>query len=121
MSRINIPTRERALPERRKPMKLRPIAAATCATLALSIAGAVSADDGEAQTVTKDFEAAIPMSPGKSLIAQGVDYAPGAASVPHPRDVGFHLRLCDLGRIRRIVSTRPTPIADNLRISIPVT
>jgi quercetin dioxygenase-like cupin family protein len=29
------------------------------------------------------FEAAIPNIPGKSLLAMEVDYAPGAASVPH--------------------------------------
>jgi quercetin dioxygenase-like cupin family protein len=37
----------------------------------------------EAETVTKNFEAAIPNIRGKSLIALDVDYAPGAASVPH--------------------------------------
>jgi len=31
----------------------------------------------------KNFEAAIPNISGKSLIAVEVDYAPGAASVPH--------------------------------------
>jgi hypothetical protein len=49
-------------------MKIRTIIAATCAALAFSMAGAVSAHDGEAQTVTKNFEAAIPNIPGKSLI-----------------------------------------------------
>jgi uncharacterized protein YbjT (DUF2867 family)/quercetin dioxygenase-like cupin family protein len=67
----------------RKPMKIRTIIAATCAALAFSMAGAVSALDGEAQTVTKNFEAAIPNIPGKSLIALEVDYAPGAASPSH--------------------------------------
>ena len=32
-----------------------------------------SAHDGEAETVTKNFEAAIPNIPGKSLIAVEVD------------------------------------------------
>ena len=64
-------------------MKIRTIIAVTCAALAFEMAGAVSAHDGEAQTVTKNFEAAIPNIPGKSLIAVEVDYAPGAASVPH--------------------------------------
>lgn len=36
-----------------------------------------------AETVTKNFEAAIPNTPGKSLIAVEVDYAPGAASPSH--------------------------------------
>jgi quercetin dioxygenase-like cupin family protein len=67
----------------RKPMKIRTIIAATCAALAFSMAGAVSAQDGEAQTVTKNFEAAIPNIPGKSLIALEVEYAPGAASPSH--------------------------------------
>jgi quercetin dioxygenase-like cupin family protein len=64
-------------------MKVPTIIAATCAALAFSTAGAVSARDGEGQTVTKDFEAAIPNIPGKSLIAVEVDYAPGAASPSH--------------------------------------
>jgi len=64
-------------------MKVRTIIAATWATLALSMAGPVSAHDGETQTVTKNFEAAIPNIPGKSLIALEVDYAPGAASPAH--------------------------------------
>ena len=38
---------------------------------------------GEAQTVTKNFEAVIPNIPGKSLIAVEVEYAPGAASPSH--------------------------------------
>ena len=71
-------------------MKIRTIITATCAVLAFSMAGAVSAHDSEAETVTKNFEAAIPNIPGKSLLAVEVDYAPGA-------EVGFHLRLCDLG------------------------
>ena len=64
-------------------MKVRTIIAATWATLALSMAGPVSAHDGETQTVTKNFEAAIPNIPAKSLIALEVDYAPGAASPAH--------------------------------------
>jgi quercetin dioxygenase-like cupin family protein len=64
-------------------MKIQSIIAATCAALAFSMAGAVSAYDGEAPTVTKNFEAAIPNIPGKSLIALEVDYAPGAASPSH--------------------------------------
>ena len=56
---------------------------ATCAALALSMAGVVSAQDGETQTVTKNFEAGIPNIPGKSLLAVEVEYAPGAASPSH--------------------------------------
>ena len=64
-------------------MNIQTIIAATCAALAYSIAGPTYAHDSEAQTVTKNFDAAIPNIPGKSLIAVEVDYAPGAASVPH--------------------------------------
>jgi quercetin dioxygenase-like cupin family protein len=64
-------------------MKIRTTIAATWAAIALSIAGLLSAHDGEAQTVTKNFEAAIPNIPAKSLIALEVDYAPGAASPAH--------------------------------------
>jgi hypothetical protein len=82
-------------------MKIRTIIAATCAALAFSMAGLVYAHDSEAQTVTKNFEAAIPNIPGKSLIAVEVDYAPWRGlRAPHPRGVGFHLRLCDFGRYR---------------------
>ena len=59
------------------------IIAATCLALAVSIAGPVSAHDGQAETVTKNFEATIPNIPGKSLIAVEVNYAPGGASPPH--------------------------------------
>ena len=62
-------------------MKIRTIIAATCAALAFSMAGPIYAHDSEAQTVTKNFETAIPNIPGKSLIAVEVDYAPGAASM----------------------------------------
>ena len=63
-------------------MKIQTITA-TCAALAISMAGPVRAHDSEAETVTKNFEAAIPNIPGKSLVAVEVDYPPGAASVPH--------------------------------------
>ena len=62
-------------------MKIRTIIAATCAALTFSMAGPIYAHDSE--TVTKNFGAAIPNIPGKSLIAVEVAYAPGAASVPH--------------------------------------
>ena len=48
---------------------------------AFSIEGG-RADDVEVQTV-KNFEAVIPNIAGKSLIAEEVDYPPGAASPPH--------------------------------------
>ena len=64
-------------------MKFRTIIVAACTALAISITRPVLARDGEGQTVTKNFEAAIPNIPGKSLIAMEVDYAPGGASAPH--------------------------------------
>jgi hypothetical protein len=64
-------------------MSIRTIIAATCAALTLSMAGPIFAHDSEGQTVTKNFEAAIPNIPGKSLITLEVDYAPGAASPSH--------------------------------------
>jgi len=64
-------------------MKIRAILAATSAALVFAMAGRATAHDGEAETVTKTFEAAIPNIPGKSLIAVRVDYAPGAASPSH--------------------------------------
>lgn len=69
-------------------MKIRTIIiAATCAALAFSMAfsmaGSASAHDGDVETVTMNFEVAIPNISGKSLIAVEVDYAPGAASPPH--------------------------------------
>ena len=64
-------------------MKIRATIAGTCAALAFAMAGAIYAQDSEAQTVTKNFEAAIPNIPGKSMVAVEVDYAPGAASPSH--------------------------------------
>ena len=64
-------------------MKIRTIIAAICAALAFSMAGHIHAHDSVAQTVTKNFEAAIPNIPGKSVLAVTVDYTPGAASPSH--------------------------------------
>lgn len=64
-------------------MKAITIIPATCAVLTLAVAGSALADDGQAETVTPKFEQAIPNIPGKSLVAVEVDYAPGAASLPH--------------------------------------
>jgi quercetin dioxygenase-like cupin family protein len=64
-------------------MKIRTIITAICTALAFPMAGPIYANDRETQTVTKNFEAAIPNIRGKSLLAVEVDYAPGAASVPH--------------------------------------
>jgi quercetin dioxygenase-like cupin family protein len=69
--------------ERRKSMKIRTLISATCTALAIAMTGAAAAHDAHAETVTKNFESAIPNIPGKSLIAVEVVYPPGGASVPH--------------------------------------
>ena len=67
----------------RKSMNIRTTIATTCAALAISMVGPTYAHDSKAETVTKNFDAAIPNIPGKSLLAVEVNYAPGAASPPH--------------------------------------
>ena len=64
-------------------MKIRTIITSTCGALVFAMTGPASAHDREAETVTKNFDAAIPNIPGKSLIAVEVEYAPGAASPSH--------------------------------------
>lgn len=64
-------------------MKIQTIIAAACAAHGFSMAGPSYAHESEAETVTKNFEAAIPNIPGKSLLAVVVDYGPGAASPSH--------------------------------------
>ena len=75
-------------------MKIRTIIAATCAALAISMAGPVSAHDGETETVTKNFEAAIPQYSRQVADRPEADYSPARLRAPHPREVGFHLRSC---------------------------
>jgi hypothetical protein len=79
-------------------MNIRTIIGATCTAFIFLMVGPIYAHDSEAQTVTKNFEAAIPNIPGKALLA--VLCAGRGLSAPHPREVGFHLRLRDLGRDR---------------------
>jgi quercetin dioxygenase-like cupin family protein len=59
------------------------IAAPYVAAIAFSVAGPVASHAANAEIVKKNFEAAIPNIPGKSLIAVEVEYAPGAASPSH--------------------------------------
>jgi quercetin dioxygenase-like cupin family protein len=73
------PNEDHPIGRGRKPMKIRTVIAATCAALAISMAGPIYAHE----TVTKNFAGAIPNIPSKSLIVVEVDYAPGAASAPH--------------------------------------
>ena len=70
-------------------MKKRTIIAVICAALAISVAGPVLAHDGEAETVTKNFEATIPNIPGKSITAAVVTYKPGGKSIPHRHGSAF--------------------------------
>lgn len=63
-------------------MNIRSIAVAACAGMVLSIAVPAAAH-GTGETVTPNFQHAIPNIPGKSLTAVVVDYAPGAASPAH--------------------------------------
>ena len=62
-------------------MSVRGTMVAAC--FAVAIAGPAQAHDGKAETVTPNFDQAIPNIPGKSLVAVEVEYPPGAASVPH--------------------------------------
>ena len=80
-------------------MKIGTIIAATCAALAVSMAGPIYAHDSEAETVTKNFEAAHSQYPWQVAARRGGRLRAGRGlSVAHPRKIGFHLRLCDLGR-----------------------
>ena len=63
-------------------MNIRSIVRAASATMAFAIAMSATAH-GAAETVTPNFQHAIPNIPGKSLTAVVVDYAPGAASSAH--------------------------------------
>jgi quercetin dioxygenase-like cupin family protein len=63
-------------------MKIRTIVGAATAAIAIATAAPAWAHD-VGDKVTTNFEQVIPNIPGKSLIAQVVDYPPGGASVPH--------------------------------------
>ena len=63
-------------------MNIQSIARAACTAMAFAIAVPAAAH-GAAETVTPNFQHAIPNIPGKSLTAVVVDYAPGAASSAH--------------------------------------
>lgn len=63
-------------------MNIQSIARTTGAAIAFAIAVPASAHGGT-ETVTPNFQHAIPNVPGKSLTAVVVDYPPGAASPAH--------------------------------------
>lgn len=56
--------------------------ATACAAVAFTVAMTVTANE-PGETVTPNFEHAIPNIPGKLLTAVVVDYAPGGASPSH--------------------------------------
>jgi quercetin dioxygenase-like cupin family protein len=63
-------------------MNIRSTVTAVSTAMAFAIAVPASAH-GAAETVTPNFQHAIPNLPGKSLTAVVVDYLPGAASPAH--------------------------------------
>lgn len=63
------------------------------------------------ETVTPNFDEAIPNIPGKSLIAVVVDYPPGAASKPHIHaNSGFIYAYVVSGEIESKVNDEPARI-----------
>ncbi len=63
-------------------MKIQTVIGAAYAVIAIAVGPLASAHD-VGDKVTTNFEQAISNIPGKSLIAQVVDYPPGGASAPH--------------------------------------
>ena len=63
-------------------MNLGSLIGVICAAVAIATAMPAAAQ-GHGETVTPHFEHALPNVPGKSLVAQVVDYAPGGASPSH--------------------------------------
>lgn len=64
-------------------MKIQTIITATCAVLAISMAGPCTPMIAKRKPSRRTSRRPFPNIPGKSLPAVEVDYAPGAASVPH--------------------------------------
>jgi quercetin dioxygenase-like cupin family protein len=63
-------------------MNIRSFIGVACAAVAIATAMPAAAQD-RGETITLHFEQAMPNIPGKSLVAQFVDYAPGGASLSH--------------------------------------
>ena len=81
-------------------MKIRTIIAATCAALAFSMAGPVSPMMAKRKPSRRTSRRPFPISRQVADRRGGRLRAGRGLPVPHPREVGFHLRLCDLGRDR---------------------
>lgn len=91
-------------------MNIQSIARAACTAMAFGISVPAAAHDA-AETVTANFQHAIPNIPGKSLTAVVVDYAPGAASPAH-RHAGSAFIYADVvsGEIESQVDDGPKHI-----------
>jgi quercetin dioxygenase-like cupin family protein len=63
-------------------MNIRSFVCVACAAVAIATAMPAAAQD-RGETITPHFEQAIPNIPGKLLVVQFVDYAPGGASPSH--------------------------------------
>src|SRR5215469_919820 len=91
-------------------VNIRSIVIAAC----LAVASGVSlpaTSHGIGETVTPNFEHAIPGIPGKSLVALIVDYAPGGASAPHTHaKSAFIYAYVVSGAIESQVDNGPTRI-----------
>jgi quercetin dioxygenase-like cupin family protein len=75
--------------------------------VAIAVAAPAAAHDGR-ELVTPQFEKAIPNIPGKSLVAVVVDYAPGAASLPHTHArSGFIFAYVVSGAVESQVNDEP--------------
>jgi quercetin dioxygenase-like cupin family protein len=91
-------------------MKIRTVLGAACAALSFTTALPAGAH-GAGESVTPNFEHAIPNIPGKSLTAVVVDYAPGGASPPHEHaKSAFIYAYVVSGAIESQVNDGPTRI-----------
>ena len=88
-------------------MKIKSILGAASASIAIALVmPAAAADSGE--TVTRQFDHAIPNIPGKSLVTFIVDYAPAGASAPHLHSKsGFIFAYVISGEIESQVNDEP--------------
>src|SRR5262245_61102904 len=87
-------------------MNIRSFFGVACAAVAIATAVPAAAQEGE--TVTLYFNQAIPNIPGKSLVAQFVDYAPGGVSAPHAHaKSAFILAYVLSGEIESQVNDEP--------------